>query len=337
MLITGNRIKNKKRCLPLPLPDEVQDRLAKSTVFSTLDLQSGYWHLPLNQTGKEKTAFCPGPGMGLYQFCRMPFGLTGDPSSFQRLMDTALRGLLFVLIYLYDILIHSPTLEQHKEHLRAVLECLSKAGLTLRGSKCHIGLHKVSYLGHTFSCAGMEPDPKKIEAITAWPVQTDLAGVRKFLGLASYYRRYIQNFANISEPLNALTKKAASVNWTTARAEAFDTLRIKLCQTPVLVYPTFTKDASPFVVLTGSSAVGIGAILEQDGHVVAYASRSLKSGERNYSAIQRECMAVVYALKQFSHYLLGRHFKVYTNHAPLKWLSAQKRVVMPLGTSHTGV
>ena len=130
-----------KDAYPLPLPDEVQDRLANSTVFSTLDLQSGYWQLPVNKTDKEKTAFCPGPGMGLYQFCRMPFGLTGATSSFQRFMDTALRGLPFVLIYLDDILIHSPTLEQHKEHLRAVFECLSKAGLTLRGlllSRPHI-------------------------------------------------------------------------------------------------------------------------------------------------------------------------------------------------------
>ena len=120
--------KTTKDAYPLPLADEVQDCLANSTVFSTLDLQSGYWQLPVNKTDREKTAFCPGPGMGLYQFCQMPFGLTGATSSFQRFMDTALRGLLFVLIYLDDILIHSPTLEQHKEHLRAVLSaCLRLA------------------------------------------------------------------------------------------------------------------------------------------------------------------------------------------------------------------
>ena len=142
---------NTKDAYPLPLPDEVQDRLAGSTIFSTLDLQSGYWQLPVNKSDREKTAFCPGPGMGLYQFCRMPFGLIGAPSSFQHLMDTVLRGLPFILIlYLDDILIHSGTPQLHNEHLRIVFERLSTAGLTLRGKKCHIGLPKVSYLGHVF-------------------------------------------------------------------------------------------------------------------------------------------------------------------------------------------
>ena len=142
--------KTKKDAYPLPLPDEVQDRLAGSTIFSTLDLQSGYWQLPVNPVDQEKTAFCPGPGMGLYQFRRMPFGLTGAPSSFQRLMDNVLRGLPFVTIYLNDILIHSQSLLLHKQHLRTVFNRLAAAGLTLRGKKCHIGLKNVCYLGHVF-------------------------------------------------------------------------------------------------------------------------------------------------------------------------------------------
>jgi hypothetical protein len=315
---------NKRTKKDLPLPDEVQDRLAGSTIFSTLDLQSGYWQLPVNKSDREKTAFCPGPGMGLYQFCRMPFGLTGAPSSFQRLMDTVLRGLPFILIYLDDILIHSRTSQLHKKHLQIVFERLSAAGLTLRGKKCHIGLPKVSYLGHVFSGKGMEPETQKVEAIISWPTPTDLSKVRKFLGLASYYRRYIPGFSDIAEPLSALTRKGASFNWTPECTTAFNTLRTKLGEAPVLTYPRFSESAAPFTVFTDASDIGLGAILEQDGHVIAYASRSLKPAERNYSVIQKECLAVVYALKQFRHYLLGRHFKVYSDHAPLQWLSAQK-------------
>ena len=137
--------------LPLPLPDEVQDWLAGSSIFSTLDLQSGYWQLPVNPADKEKTAFCPGPGMGLFQFCRMPFGLSGAPSSIQRFMDTILRGLSYVTIYLDDILVHSPDEEVHKAHLLEVFNRLSAAGVTLRGKKCRIGMKTVTYLGHVFS------------------------------------------------------------------------------------------------------------------------------------------------------------------------------------------
>ena len=132
--------KTVKDAYPLPLPDEVQDCLAGSTLFSTLDLQSGYWQLPINPGDREKTAFCPGPGMGLYQFCRMPFGLTGAPSSYQRLMDTILKGLSFITIYLDDIQVHSKTKELHEYH-----HCCAKAGLSLKGKKCHIGMSSVSY------------------------------------------------------------------------------------------------------------------------------------------------------------------------------------------------
>ena len=159
--------------------------LRASPFFSTLDLQSGYWQLPVCPSDQAKTAFCPGPGMGLYEFKRMPFGLTGAPSSFQQLMDKVLRGLPFVTIYLDDILIHSATTSGHISHLRSVFTRLSDAGLTLKGRKCHLGLKSVAYLGHTFSTAGMSPDPKKVESIRCWPTPTTPTEVRQFLGLAS--------------------------------------------------------------------------------------------------------------------------------------------------------
>ena len=136
----------------MPLPEEVQDCLTKAAVFSTLDLHSGYWQLPVAETDQPKTAFCPGPGMGLYQFCHMPFGLSGAPTSFQRLMDSVLRGLPFASTYLYDILVYSPNVECHKDHLQQVFCHLQKAGLTLRGRKCSIGLKLVNIIDMMDNC-----------------------------------------------------------------------------------------------------------------------------------------------------------------------------------------
>ena len=309
---------------PLPLPDEVQDRLAGSKVFSTIDLHSGYWQLPVAPADREKTAFCPGPGMGLYQFCRMPFGLSGAPGSFQRLMDSILRGLPFVLTYIDDILIHSATEELHKEHLHQVFARLQEAGLTLRGKKCHIGVPQVYYLGNVFSGAGMQPDHGKIQAVQEWPLPQNVTALKQFLGLASYYRRYVENFATIAAPLHVLTQKNVPFHWNQACDTAFSMLKGKLVEFPVLTYPNFAVDAGPFMLQTDASAVGVGAVLEQDGHVIAYFSRALTKSEKQYSVIQQECLAAVAAMKQFRHYLLGRHFTLVTDHAPLQWLSAQK-------------
>ena len=208
-----------------PLPDEVQDRLSGSKIFSTLDLQSGYWQLPVNPEDQAKTAFCPGPGMGLFQFKRMPFGLTGAPSSFQRLMDRVLRGLPFVTTYLDDILIHSPDEITHCEHLHTVFQRLTNAGLTLKGKKCHIGLPTVSYLGHIFSGSGMSPDPQKIQAVYQIPEPADVTALRHFLGLTSYYRRYIRQFSEIAAPLHALTQKGIPFSWNDKCKESFKMLK----------------------------------------------------------------------------------------------------------------
>ena len=194
--------------------DEVQDRLSGSVIFSKLDLQSGYWQVPVHDADQEKTAFCPGPGMGLFQFTRMPFGLSGAPSSFQRLMNIIMRGLPFVSTYIDDVLIHSDSEEVHKGHLQEAFRRLRKTGLTLRGVKCQIGVSQVSYLGHVFSGKGMSPDDSKIRAVTEWPKPVDAGDVRQFLGLASYYRRYIKGFADLAAPLHQLTHNDAEFKWT---------------------------------------------------------------------------------------------------------------------------
>lgn len=178
-----------KDAYPLPHPDEVQDRLSGSSIFSTLDLQSGYWQLPLHTDDCEKTSFCPGPGLGLFQFKRMPFGLSGAPASFQRLMKKLFRDVSFVTTYLDDTLVRSRTQREHISHLEVVLCRLRNAGLTLRGRKCKIRMTKVHHLGHVFSAKGMAPDEEKVRVVKEWPVPRDASEVRQFLGLASYYRR----------------------------------------------------------------------------------------------------------------------------------------------------
>ena len=169
----------------------------------------------------------------------------------------------------------------------------------------------------------MAPDPQKVQAVHDWPAPADSTAVRQFLGLASYYRQYILQFTDIAAPFHALTKKGVAFALTQECADSFTTLKNHLLRAPVLAYPRFSPQASEFVLQTGASAAGLGAV-EQDGHVIVYASRSLTALEQQYSVIQRECLAVVYALKQFRHYLLGRHFQLLTDHAPLQWLCAQK-------------
>ena len=175
-----------------------------------------------------------------------------------------------------------------------------------------------------FTAAGMTPGNTKIQAVWDWPTPANATALRQFLGLASYYRQYISRFSTIATPLNALTQKGAEYAWTATTGDAFETLKAALTRAPVLAYPNLHCDAAPFVVQTDVSADGLGAVLEQDNCVIAYASRALTKAERNYSVIQRECLAITYALKQFHHYLLGHKFHIVTDHAPLQWLLAQK-------------
>lgn len=313
--------RTEKNGYPLPLPDEVQDRLQNSKVFSKLDCRKGFWQVPIAPEDCCKTAFSPGPGLGLYEFLRLPFGLSGSPGTFQCLMDRVLRGLHFAMVYIDDILIYSENEKNHKQHLKQVLQRIKEHGLTLHSEKCSIGLQSVPYLGHIFSKEGMRPDPSKIHVIQDWPTPCNANEIQRFLGLASYYRRYIKGFANIAHPLYQLTMKGASFRWTSSCQEAFHALKVSLMSEPILTCPNFSL---PFMLYTDASDTGLGAVLQQGDAVIAYASRSLKSAEKNYSVIEKECLALVHAVKHFKHYLLGRLFVVYTDHNPLQWLSSQK-------------
>ena len=299
---------------PLPQIDNLLDQLGESHYFSTLDLPSGYWQIPVHPSSIEKTAFVV--PQGLFQFRVMSFRLTNAPLVFQRLMTYVLMGLNpgcveggldYVAVYLDDVLIFSRTLENHFKHLKLVIARLQGAGPKLKPSKCHFIREDVEYLGHILTPDGLKPAPKLTTAVADFPVPQNVREVRQFLGLSSYYRRFIPQFARIAKPLDELTQKGIQFCWNERCQTAFSTLKEKLTQAAVLSYPCFDK---PFVLETDASGDGIGAVLSQeqeDGHVhpVAYASRALSLTESKYTITELETLAVVWALSHFHSLLYG--------------------------------
>ena len=309
---------------PLPRIDDLLDQLGGSTYFTTLDLASGYWQIKMDPASREKTAFIT--NQGLFEFKVMPFGLCNAPAVFQRLMQRVLMGLNpaegpdFVSVYLDDVLVFSHTLEDHLQHLCAVIERLRGAGLKLKPSKCHFIQKEVEYLGHVISPDGLKPNPGRVSAVKEYSAPSNVKEVRQFLGIASYYRRFIPGFAKIAEPLHALTRKNETFLWTPSCQAAFQTLIQKLVEAPVLAYPNFQE---PFVLETDASIKGLGAVLSQrqsDGrmHPVAYASRALSPSEKNYSISELETLAVVWAINHYHAYLYGHEVTVFTDHSAVK-------------------
>ena len=249
----------------------------------------------------------------------MPFGLCN--ATFQRLMQAVLSGLEWrvCFVYLDNILVCSKTFQEHLEHLNLVFERLRRAGLTLKPRKCFFLQEEVHYLGHLISCKGIAPDPAKTQKVREFPVPTDVTKVRQFVGLASYYRRFVPGFAHIANPLHALTKKEVPFSWTEECQSTFDRLKKLLVASPVLAHPQFGT-GKEFVLETDASLEGLGAILSQrqsDGylHPIAYASRCLQPHERNYAITELETLGLVWAAKHFCPYLLGYHCVAFTDHS----------------------
>ena len=277
--------------------------------------------MEVSDNDRAKTAFCTQEG--LFEFKVMPFGLCNAPATFQRLMDLVLAGAKWstCLVYLDDIVIIGKTFHQHLTNVRDVLDMLRQAGLHLKPGKCTFFQEEVTYLGHIVSARGVATDHTKTEKVATCPEPKTLAEVQRFLGLASYYRRFIKNFAAIAKPIHRLTEKGREFCWTEACADAFKELKHRLTTAPILAFPDYNL---PFILDTDASGTGIGAVLSQvqegEERVVAYASRTLSKQERRYCVTRRELLAVVTFIRHFRHYLLGCHFELRTDHGSLIWL-----------------
>lgn len=314
-----------KDSYPLPRIDDTLDALVGARWFSTLDLKSGYHQVEMAEEDKPKTAFSF--GQGLWQFNVMPFGLCNAPGCFERLMERVLDGLQWktALIYLDDVIVYGSTFEEELGRLEEVLQRLRKANLKLSPKKCSLFQYEVPFLGHVVSKDGVRTDPQKVAAVADWPRPANVAEVRSYLGLCTYYRRFVQDFATIAAPLHRLTRKGVPFEWDEACQAAFDGLKRAMMEAPVLPYP---DPKLPYLLDTDASAEGIGAVLSQvkDGreHVVAYYSAKFNRPERNYCVTRKELLAVVKSLEHFHPYLYGAEFTVRTDHAALQWLKTLK-------------
>lgn len=321
--------KTRKDAYPLPLISESLDTLGGGCWFSTFDLRARYHQLAVHPRDKEKTAFIT--RRGLFHFRTLPFGLCNSPASFSRMMNLALTGLNYevCLVYLDDIIVFAPDLRTHLERLRQILCRLREVGLKLKPTKCKLLRRQVLFLGHVISANGVATDPEKVQAVRSWPTPRTLRELRAFVGLCSYYRRFIPDFAAIARPLHGLTKKNVRFQWTDDCEAAFQKMKAKMMEAPVLAMPS---DHGKFILDTDASGEAIGCVLSQvqDGveRVVCYGSRTCSNAEKNYDVTRRELLAIVYFLKSFRQYLLGRPFLLRTDHSALQWL---RRTPLPIG------
>ena len=309
--------------------EDLIEQLGDVSFISKLDLTKGYWQIPLSPETKDKSAFIT--LNGLYHFNVMPFGMKSAPATFQRMINKVLSGLeLFSGAYLDDILIYSKTFEDHLLHLETVFQRLLDAKLVAKPSKCVLGHAQINYLGHLVGSGEMKPLKSKVECLQQFPIPENKKQLRSFIGLASYYRRYIPNFSSVAAPLTDKTGKKYSnkVKWTEDCDKAFQTLKDKLSSFPVLHLPNFSK---PFVVQVDASERGLGAVLcqsSEDGseHPIVYCSRKLLDREQKLSTTEKECLGIVWAVETFKPYIYGTTFTVETDHNPLVWLDKCKDV-----------
>ncbi|GKB20453.1 ty3-gypsy retrotransposon protein [Tanacetum coccineum] len=304
---------------PIPTIDELLDELHGATIFSKIDLRSGYHQIRVAKEDIHKTAFRTTDGH--YEFLVMPFGLTNAPSTFQSAMNDIFRPVLrkFVLVFFDDILVYSPTEEAHFKHLQHVLETLHKNAFHAKPSKCTFGVQRLAFLGHIISAQGVEPEPEKIEAIQSWPKPRSMTTLRAFLGLTGYYRRFVKGYANVASPLTDILRQE-KFSWSDAAHNAFLQLKSDMANMITLALPNFKEE---FEVTTDASGTAIGAVLSQKNNPIAFFSKKLCPTMQNQSTYTKELFAITEAVKKWRQYLLGHHFYIYTDHHSLKHILTQ--------------
>lgn len=315
-----------KLAYPIPNIDGILSRLSNTRYISAIDLKDAFWQIPLDKKSREKTAFVV-PGRQLYQFTVMPFGLCNAPQRMMMLMDKVIPYELkeCIFVYLDDLLVVSPDLQSHLSQLKIVARRLREAGLTINVSKSNFCFKELNYLGYIVGEGCLKTDPKKTEAIDNFPTPKTKRQVRGFLGLAGWYRRFIANFAALAAPLSDCLK-GEKFNFSIEASDSFISLKKALVSPPLLVQPNFKKT---FHLQCDASNTGIGAVLfqmdqdEKEKPIYFYSSK-LTTSEKNYSVTERECLAVIKAIKKFRPYIEGYHFEIYTDHSSLKWLMTTK-------------
>jgi hypothetical protein len=310
-------IKNK---YPLPRIEDLFDQMKGASVFSKIDLRSGYHQLKIRESDIPKTAFRT--RYGLYEYTVMSFGVTNAPAYFMYLMNKVFMEYLdkFFVVFIDDIRIFSRMMEEFEEHLRLVLEKLRSNQLYAKFSKCEFWLTEVAFLGHVIFAGGVSVDPGKVKDVLNWMPPTTTSEIWSFLGLAGYYRRFIKDFSKIAKPMTKLLEKNKAFEWTKECRVSFEELRKCLTSAPVLALPDLTKK---FDIYCDASRQGLGCVLMQEGQVVCYASRQLMKLEENYPTHDLKLAAVVYALKIWRHYLIGHRCEIYSDHKSLKYIFTQ--------------
>ncbi|CAI7833650.1 unnamed protein product, partial [Closterium sp. NIES-53] len=308
-------IKNK---YPLPRVEELFDMLGEATVFSKLDLHSGYHQIRLAEDDINKTVFRT--RYGHFEFRVLPFGLTNASATSMGLMNDIFRPFLdrFVIIFLDDILIFSKSLEEHAQHLCIVLDTLRQHRLYAKLSKCTLARSSIGFLGHVISSKGISMDPAKVQCLADWPAPRMVAELQSFIGLAKYYWKFIFNFSHICAPLTDLFRQGASFQWGLPQLTTFNSIKATLTSAPVL---TVADPSRPYFIWTDASDVAIGAILCQDHshgmQPLAFESCKLQPAERNYATHDRELLAIVHAIKTWRCYVELQPVTIYTDHRPL--------------------
>jgi hypothetical protein len=312
---------------PIPRVDACLDVLGNSTIYSSLDLRSGYWQCGIREEDKDKTTFLT--RRGAFRFNVLPFGLCNAVSLFQRLQDKILAGLnwFVCLVYLDDIAVFSSGFDEHLMRLRLVFMRMREAGLKFNPEKCRLFQRQMVFLGYLINKDGVRPDVEKVEAVRTWPEPKNVTEVRTWIGLLSYYRRWIEGFSRRVKPLFDLLKKDKYFVWGEEQQQAFEDLKNCLMTAPILALPI---DAGEYVVDCDASGAAAGSVLSQwqkgELRVIAYASRTFRGAEKRYTTNQRELSAVIFGLKQFRVYVLGRPFLLRSDHSSLRYLMTTKEV-----------
>jgi hypothetical protein len=309
-----------KNRYPIPQIDELLDELHGAIYFTKIDLRSGYHQIKMREQDVPKTTFrCH---YGHYEFLVMPFGLTNAPTTFQSCMNHVFNKQLrkFLLVFFDDLLIYSKTWEDHLKHVDQILSIMEEQSLYAKESKCEFGMTEVLYLGHIIGEKGVQVHQEKIQAILDWPTPKTLTELKGFLGICSYYRRFVKGFSQLCAPLTDLTRKGA-FRWSQEAHVTFDKMKKVMSTCSVLSLPDFSQ---PFILECDASGEGIGAVLMQNRHPISYESRKLRGPELLYTIYDKEMLAIMHALAKFRQYLVGEKFVVRTDHNSLKYFLDQK-------------